>query len=426
MQYKYLFFTFFLFTFLTCNKKDDLLNNEFEIEKANGIIHSTIKDARDGQNYATIVIDTLEWMNENLNYDTEDSRSVCKDGEKGNCKELGRLYNSTGWPNVNQICPQGWTIPTTQQWGELTDLFRTGGNLKTNLEYAGFHFQYGGTAFDDNGTIEHFDTQHDDRGYQLLDGGSYFAYIFMDKDGDDLFPLSTDLNFFHSCRCVRTATSTDNPFFAQCSDGIMNGNETGIDCGGSDCVPCPPSMTDDRDGQLYKTVDLGNQTWMAENLNYAGAGICYDNLASNCEEYGRLYSFEEVTNQNICPSGWHIPSDEEFKILEAFLGMPTDQLDATGARGGFEEIGDKLKRQEDQQGGNVEPSGFNARLGGTERIEFQWKGILGQYYTNTTFMNPVSTQTNVWTRLIFGNEVTVSRNGLPLDDSQLSCRCIKD
>lgn len=59
---------------------------------------------------------------------------------------------------------------------------------------------------------------------------------------------------------------------------------------------------------------------MAENLNYNSENsFCYDELKSNCDKYGRLYIWEIA--KNVCPDGWHLPSDREWKILEINLGM---------------------------------------------------------------------------------------------------------
>jgi uncharacterized protein (TIGR02145 family) len=71
--------------------------------------------------------------------------------------------------------------------------------------------------------------------------------------------------------------------------------------------------------QTYRTVNINGQRWMAENLNYNASGsVCYDNLESNCNLYGRLYNWSTATD--ICPNGWHLPSDAEWTTLTDFVG----------------------------------------------------------------------------------------------------------
>jgi len=67
-----------------------------------------------------------------------------------------------------------------------------------------------------------------------------------------------------------------------------------------------------------RTVKIGNQTWMAENLNNAAAGECYDNNPANCAKYGRLYTWDEA--MDACPSGWHLPGDAEWETLVNYAG----------------------------------------------------------------------------------------------------------
>ncbi len=90
-------------------------------------------------------------------------------------------------------------------------------------------------------------------------------------------------------------------------------------------------FTDTRDSQVYHYINIGNQSWLLENMNYAGidsAGSwCYNNQDKNCATYGRLYTWDAA--RKACPSGWRLPSDGEWKQLEIHLGMDASEADSS-------------------------------------------------------------------------------------------------
>jgi len=128
------------------------------------------------------------------------------------------------------------------------------------------------------------------------------------------------------------------------------------------------TFTDSRDGKTYKTVTIGRQTWMAENLNYqpkSGNSWCYEDSNSYCDKYGRLYDWN--TAMKVCPAGWHLPSRGEWDSLGQAAGgvrRPAARcnIDWSGA-------GDTLKARRGwysgyYNGNGTDDYGFSALPGG--------------------------------------------------------------
>ena len=161
----------------------------------------------------------------------------------------------------------------------------------------------------------------------------------------------------------------------------------------------------DIDGNVYQTVRIGDQWWMAENLKVTryrngeaipnvtdktqwtnlstGAYCAYNNDNGNITTYGLLYNWYAVDDsRNIAPVGWHVPTDEEWKELEMYLGMSQSDADNTELRGTDE--GGKLKETgithwNSPNTGATNESGFSAIPGGYRYIDGGYYSSLGYY-----------------------------------------------
>ncbi|MBN2214163.1 MAG: VCBS repeat-containing protein [Bacteroidales bacterium] len=194
------------------------------------------------------------------------------------------------------------------------------------------------------------------------------------------------------------------------------------------------TLTDPRDGRTYQTVKIGDQWWMAENLNYgtrinstttvSDNGVvekyCYNNSESNCLTYGALYPWNEMMNystiesaQGICPAGWHLPSDQEWKEMELVLGMSQVQADLLYEWRGTTE-GTKLK-----SGGS---SGFEGLLAGyiSYYPTFEDLGSYGFFWSSSG-----DDSGNGYIRMLNSGQSKVQRTLYRKTDG-ISVRCVRE
>lgn len=111
-------------------------------------------------------------------------------------------------------------------------------------------------------------------------------------------------------------------------------------------------VVQDIEGNTYRTVKIGDQVWLAENLRSTkfqdgspiNTAFIPDDDENNLLKYGRLYDWHDVADKrSICPVGWRVATDDDWKKLERTIGMPEQELDKKGWRGGDNDLGVQLK-----------------------------------------------------------------------------------
>ncbi|HMA76597.1 MAG TPA: FISUMP domain-containing protein [Candidatus Krumholzibacteriaceae bacterium] len=214
-------------------------------------------------------------------------------------------------------------------------------------------------------------------------------------------------------------------------------------------VTTSPGTVTDIDGNVYQTVTIGTQEWMAENLKVthyrngdpipnvtddgtwyglsSGAYCEYDNDGGNVTTYGRLYNGYAVDDsRNIAPEGWHVATDEEWKQLEMYLGMSQSEADDTGLRGTDE--GGKLKESGtthwiSPNTGATNESGFTALPGGYryDYGSFTNMGLYAFFWSSTESNNSFI----AWHRYLGYGSAQVGRGDYYKQDG-FSVRCVRD
>jgi uncharacterized protein (TIGR02145 family) len=218
------------------------------------------------------------------------------------------------------------------------------------------------------------------------------------------------------------------------------------DCGVS---PSEIGTVTDIDGNLYYTAKIGEQWWMIENLRAThyrngdpiphvvsnsewgglstGAYCEYENDPTNVSAYGRLYNWYAVDDpRGLAPEGWHIPTDDDWKQLEMFLGMTQAEADEVNSRGTDE--GHKMRQSgtthwiSPNQGAS-NASGFSALPSGyrhSDGLQFSHMNSHAFYWCSTG-----TSPSEAWTRRLESSDGGVYRY-----DNERRCgfsvRCVRD
>ncbi len=168
------------------------------------------------------------------------------------------------------------------------------------------------------------------------------------------------------------------------------------------------SFIDNRDGKAYRTIKIGNQIWMADNLAFKLKEGCkaYNNDNTYVAKLGYLYEWQSI--KTACPAGWHVASDEEWKILIDYLGGETYAATKLKSSIGWEGYGN-----------GTNETGLSLLPGGYYLNQFKFLGSTGFWWTSTE-----SSNTDAWFRSV-GMSQKVDRN-YGSKKGALSVRCIKD
>ena len=198
-------------------------------------------------------------------------------------------------------------------------------------------------------------------------------------------------------------------------------------------------MKDSRDGQTYKTVTIGTQTWIAQNLNYKTANsYCYNDSAKYCTKYGRLYTWAAAmdsagmwsangkgcgygstcsptgTVRGVCPEGWHLPTQTEWNALITAVGGQSTAGKMLKSKSGWNSSGNSES--------GTDAYGFSALPAGevTGNVYFGYEGTRANFWSSTGNYSYYACYMNLGSG--FDDAMLDNRNVLV----GLSVRCVKD
>ena len=202
------------------------------------------------------------------------------------------------------------------------------------------------------------------------------------------------------------------------SGGGGGSSSSDSDVGNSDCPGFTNGTTrlhygknkaqfcDARDNKKYVYTTIGGKIWMAENLNYEASGsVCYNGVVSNCNTYGRLYNWTEVS----CPSGWRLPSKDEWAALITSAGNTSTKLKTTSGW--------------NSSGNGTDDYGFSALPGGYLTVDPKYDAVgnIGYWWSAT----PNSDGKGAWYRAMQYDKAVLTDYEAD-KRTKFSVRCVRD
>jgi len=285
--------------------------------------NNSITDPRDGNRYKITKIGRQTWMAENLRYvdsasylDLNNAVKCSKDSIKKGCLYSDYSYLGIGIDNYTQsapsskdyrgICPAGWRLPNNRDWAEL--YFGLVGKDISFIKEE-FYDSVANSACSKTNVM----TLLNDHGFNVSEDGEDFASADLSR--------ANRYGGFSISNSIRSAEWAGRACFV---DGY---SEMAVRCLKNDYQD---TIVDSRNGQSYHYVQIGEQTWTAENLNYPIDGSTMVPIACDawrrpsCHRYGVKYDVDSLfawlgKGEKLCPNGWHLPSKRDWMDLNYFL-----------------------------------------------------------------------------------------------------------
>jgi len=360
-----------------------------------GISYGIMTDPRTPAfSYRTVEIGNRTWMAENM---AKGGGTLCPGGIHDNCAGYGHLYR---WEDTKNLCPDGWSLPSKEEWEELIESVggakKAGKALKT----------ISGWEENGNGT--------DSYGFSALPAG------YWSNDGNEYYGLGGAAHFWS-----QTESESDSAYGLKLEFSVDSAWMSKYSVTGEyyyalsvRCILDENYFVDNRDGKTYRMVKIGDQTWMAQNLNYeAQNSYCYDNKPTNCNKYGRLYPIEETIEKgSVCPDGWHLPDTTEWFALFSAVDGKENAATHLNSTSGWTEPGNG----DDKFGFSALPGGKGAASGSSCEGEKE----------NAWFLSKTQCQTTACKGRYFTANFVYSLQSAAFSDfpgtTSVSVRCIKD
>ncbi|MBN3034969.1 MAG: hypothetical protein JW861_05240 [Bacteroidales bacterium] len=251
--------------------------------------------------------DSIPYITGNSEWDNSAHGAWCNyENDTLNAKDYGHLYNWHTAHDVRNLCPEGFHVPTNDEYNALIDFLGgwavAGGKMK---EKATTHWTWPNSgASNSSGFTALPGGSRNNGGYWGDDMGRYCGFWSSGSAPTSAYGYAVGLNNEGGDIANNDEMSQSWGLSLRC---IQNSGSN------------PGQFIDKRDGQVYKTIEIGTQTWMAGNLNIDTAGSwVYNDDAANATTYGRLYDF--ATAGKACPEGWHLPDTAEWNKLISYLG----------------------------------------------------------------------------------------------------------